>query len=145
MPYQYEKYINPENGANLVLTLDETIQHFVEKHLEQAVADYNVKNGAACIIMNSKTGEILAMATHPSYDLNDPFTLNNAEVQALVDSLSGEEKTKKYNEEIQRMWRNKAVVDSYEPGSTFKIITSAIAREENLVSDNDLFVCSGSK
>ena len=144
MPYQYEKYINPENGANLVLTLDETIQHFVEKHLEQAVADYKVQNGAACIIMNSKTGEILAMATHPSYDLNDPFTLNSAEAQSLVDALSGEERTAKYNEEIQKMWRNKAVVDTYEPGSTFKGITTAMALEENVVSVTDTFNCTGS-
>ena len=144
MPFQYEKYINPENGANLVLTIDETIQHFVEKNLEKAVADYNVKNGAACIIMNSKTGEILAMATYPSYDLNDPFTLNNAEAQALVDSLSGEERTAKYNEEIQKMWRNKAVVDTYEPGSTFKGITTAMALEENVVSLSDTFNCTGS-
>ena len=143
MPYQYEKYINPENGANLVLTIDETIQHFVEKHLEQAVADYKVENGAACIIMNSKTGEILAMATHPSYDLNDPFTLNDPEIQAVVDSLSGEEKTAKYNEEIQKMWRNKAVVDTYEPGSTFKGITTAMALEENVVSVTDTFHCTG--
>lgn len=143
MPYQYEKYINPENGANLVLTIDETIQHFVEKHLEQAVADYKVQNGAACIIMNCKTGEILAMATYPSYDLNAPFTLNNAEIQAEVDSLSGDEKTTRYNEAIQQMWRNKAVVDTYEPGSTFKGITTAMALEENVVSINDMFNCSG--
>lgn len=143
MPYQYEKYITPENGANLVLTIDETIQHFVEKHLEQAVADYKVQNGAACIIMNSKTGEILAMATYPSYDLNDPFTLNSAEAQALVDSLTGEEKSKTYNDEIQKMWRNKAVVDTYEPGSTFKAITTAMALEENVVSLTDTFNCTG--
>lgn len=144
MPYQYEKYINPENGANLVLTIDETIQHFVEKHLEQAVADYKVENGAACIIMNSKTGEILAMATYPSFDLNDPFTLNSAEAQALVDSLSGEEKSTAYSDELQKMWRNKAVADTYEPGSTFKGITTAMALEENVVSLTDTFNCTGS-
>ncbi|MBR2476887.1 MAG: PASTA domain-containing protein [Clostridia bacterium] len=143
MPYQYEKYINPENGANLVLTIDETIQHFVEKHLEQAVAEYNVQNGAACIIMNCKTGEILAMATYPSYDLNDPFTLNDPAVQAEIDALSGEERTTRYNEAIQQMWRNKAVVDTYEPGSTFKGITTAMALEENVVGVNDMFNCSG--
>ena len=70
MPFQYEKYINPENGANLVLTIDETVQHFVEKNLEKAVAEYNVKNGAACIIMNSKTGEILVTTlTIPSLSI----------------------------------------------------------------------------
>ncbi len=143
MPFQYERYINPENGANLVLTIDETIQHFVEKHLEKAVADYKVENGASCIIMNCKTGEILAMATYPTFDLNDPFTLNSAQVQAFVDSLTGEERTTAYNEAIQKMWRNKAVVDTYEPGSTFKGITSAMALEENVVSLTDTFNCTG--
>lgn len=143
MPFKYEKYINPENGANLVLTIDETIQHFVEKNLEQAVAEYKVQNGAACIIMEAKTGDILAMATYPSYDLNAPFTLNNPEIQAQVDALEGEEKTKLYNDEIQKMWRNKAVVDTYEPGSTFKAITTAMALEENVVSINDTFYCTG--
>ena len=143
MPFQYERYINPENGANLVLTIDETIQHFVEKHLEKAVADYKVENGASCIIMNCKTGEILAMATYPTFDLNSPFTLNTQAAQAAVDALSGEERTAKYNEEIQKMWRNKAVVDTYEPGSTFKGITSAMALEENVVKLTDTFNCSG--
>ncbi len=143
MPFKYEKYINPENGANLVLTIDETIQHFVEKNLEQAVADYKVQNGAACIIMEAKTGDILAMATYPSYDLNAPFTLNDPAIQAQVDALEGDEKTKLYNDEIQKMWRNKAVVDTYEPGSTFKAITTAMALEENVVSINDTFYCTG--
>lgn len=143
MPFQYERYINPENGANLVLTIDETIQHFVEKHLEKAVADYKVENGASCIIMNCKTGEVLAMATYPTFDLNSPFTLNTQAAQAAVDALSGDERNTKYNEEIQKMWRNKAVVDTYEPGSTFKGITSAMALEENVVNITDTFNCSG--
>ena len=143
MPFKYEKYINPENGANLVLTLDEVVQHFVEKHLEQAVADYKVENGAACLIMNAKTGEVLAMATEPNFDLNDPFTLIDPAAQAAVDALGGEERTAKYNEEINKMWRNKCVVDTYEPGSTFKAITTAMALEEGVVSLNDTFSCTG--
>lgn len=143
MPFKYEKYINPENGANLVLTLDEVVQHFVEKHLEQAVADYKVENGAACIIMNAKTGEVLAMATEPNFDLNDPFTLVDPAAQAEVDALEGEEKSAKYNELINQMWRNKCVVDTYEPGSTFKAITTAMALEEGVVSLNDTFNCTG--
>lgn len=143
MPFKYEKYINPENGANLVLTLDEVVQHFVEKHLEQAVADYKVENGGACIIMNAKTGEVLAMATEPNFDLNDPFTLVDPAAQAEVDALEGEEKSAKYNELINQMWRNKCVVDTYEPGSTFKAITTAMALEEGVVSLNDTFNCTG--
>ncbi len=143
MPFKYEKYINPENGANLVLTLDEVVQHFVENHLEQAVADYKVENGGACIIMNAKTGEVLAMATEPNFDLNDPFTLVDPAAQAEVDALEGEEKSAKYNELINQMWRNKCVVDTYEPGSTFKAITTAMALEEGVVSLNDTFNCTG--
>ncbi len=148
MPYEYEKYINPENGANLVLTIDEVIQHFVEEELKQAVADYDVVNGASCIIMNAKTGEILAMATYPDYDLNDPFVLpkeveKEFKSRAEVKELDDEEYNKAYNERLQKLWRNKAVVDTYEPGSTFKPFTAAMALEENLVSTNELFSCNG--
>lgn len=154
MPYEYEKFINPENGANLVLTIDEVIQHFVEEELKQAVADYDVRNGAACIVMNAKTGEILAMATYPDYDLNSPFALPEDIEKALKDSYYSapsemdEEENKKdydkaYNERLTRLWRNKAVVDSYEPGSTFKPFTAAMALEENLVSTNENFSCTG--
>jgi len=142
MPYEYEKYINPENGANLVLTIDEVIQHFVEEELKQAVADYDVENGAACIIMNAKTGEILAMATQPDYDLNAPFTLPENIVEELSD-LKGEEYDTAYNNRLTRLWRNKAVVDTYEPGSTFKPFTAAMALEENLVSLDEFFSCNG--
>ncbi len=142
MPYEYEKYINPENGANLVLTIDEVIQHFVEEELKQAVADYDVENGAACIIMNAKTGEILAMATYPDYDLNAPFTLPK-NVEKELAGLKGKEYDKAYNERLTKLWRNKAVVDTYEPGSTFKPFTAAMALEENLVSTGEVFSCSG--
>ena len=142
MPYEYEKYINPENGANLVLTIDEVIQHFVEEELKQAVADYDVENGAACIIMNAKTGEILAMATYPDYDLNDPFTLPK-EIKSELKGLKGKKYNEAYNDRLARLWRNKAVVDTYEPGSTFKPFTAAMALEENLVSLNDSFSCNG--
>lgn len=142
MPFEYEKYINPENGANLVLTIDEVIQHFAEEELKQAVADYDVENGAACIIMNAKTGEILAMATYPDYDLNAPFTLPK-DMKDEISDLKGDEYDKAYNEQINKLWRNKAVVDSYEPGSTFKPFTAAMALEENLVSTNEFFSCSG--
>lgn len=142
MPYKYEKYINPENGANLVLTIDEVIQHFAEEELKQAIADYDVQNGAACIIMNAKTGEILAMATQPDFDLNTPFTLTE-DMQKELEDLSGDERSEKYNTLLNKLWRNKAVVDGYEPGSTFKPFTAAMALEENLVSENEHFTCTG--
>ncbi len=142
MPYEYEKYINPENGANLVLTIDEVIQHFVEEELKQAVADYDVQNGASCIIMNAKTGEILAMATYPDYDLNKPFTLPK-NVEKELSDLKGKEYDAAYNDRLTKLWRNKAVVDTYEPGSTFKPFTAAMALEENLVSADEFFSCKG--
>lgn len=158
MPYEYEKFINPENGANLVLTIDEVIQHFVEEELKQAVADYNVENGASCIILNAKTGEVLAMATYPDYDLNAPFTLPEDIEKELRESYFGVEETseegdlpkktdeeynKLYNERLTKLWRNKAVVDTYEPGSTFKPFTAAMALEEDLVGTDELFTCNG--
>jgi len=145
MPYKYERYENPQDGANLILTLDEVIQHFVEKHLETAVIENKIGNGAAAIVMDPKTGDILAMAVEPDFDLNNPFEIQDPAVRQELESLNGDEYKEKYNLELQKMWRNKAVVDTYEPGSTFKIITSAIALEENVVRLDDIFTCTGVK
>ena len=148
MPYQYEKYYSSEDGLNVVLTLDEVIQHFVERNLETAVIENDVKNGAAAIIMDVKTGEILAMSTKPDFDLNNPLVIQDEETKAELEALSKENPDayqEALNTALEKMWRNKAVMDTYEPGSTFKILTSAIALEENLVSDSDSFVCTGAK
>lgn len=143
MPYKYEKYINAQNGVNVVLTIDEVIQHFVEKELEAAIEKYNVSNGAACIIMNAKTGEILAMATKPDFDLNAPFTITNQKDLETLETLTGDERQKYLSDARNRMWRNKAVCDTYEPGSTFKTFVAAMAIEENVVKNNDTFNCPG--
>lgn len=145
MPIKYEKIIDPEDGLNVVLTIDETIQHFAEKHLENAVIENKTTMGGACIIMEVGTGEILAMATKPDYDLNAPMTISDQAVKNEINALSGKERTDKISEVLAKVWRNKAVVDTYEPGSTFKIFTSAMALDENVVSLNDVFSCSGSK
>ncbi|MDP4152656.1 MAG: penicillin-binding transpeptidase domain-containing protein [Bacillota bacterium] len=145
MPYKYETYIDPQNGKNLVLTIDEVLQHFLEKHLEQAVVDYNIQNRAAGIIMNVKTGEILAMAVKPDFDLNNPREITDENVKAELAKLSGDEKNAKQQEEWQKMWRNKIISDTYEPGSVFKLFTSSMAIEENLVHENDQFFCPGYK
>ena len=147
MPYKYEKYYSSQDGLNVVLTIDEVIQHYVEQELEDAVIENDARNGAAAIVMDIKTGEILAMATKPDFNLNDPFTVTD---ERDLESLEPyEEGSKDYNITLMnlrnKMWRNMAVVDSYEPGSTFKIFTSAIAMEENLVSPNDSFTCVGVK
>ncbi len=143
MPYKYEKYINAENGSNIVLTIDEVIQQFAESELEQAVKDYDVRAGASCIIMSAKTGEILAMATYPTYDLNAPLTLIDEQVKQEVDKLEGEERQKAFSDALNKQWRNKAVVDTYEPGSTFKSFVASMALEENVVSLNEVFTCTG--
>lgn len=140
IPDKNEEYIAPENGSNIYLTIDSNIQTVAEKYLKQAVEENNCTRGGNVIMMNPKTGEILAMATYPDYNLNDPYTpttwYNNG-----WDSLSAQEQTNR----LYSMWRNRAVLDNYEPGSTFKVITASIALEENLVetdTKNDFF-CNG--
>ncbi|MBQ2966497.1 MAG: PASTA domain-containing protein [Clostridia bacterium] len=144
MPFDYEKFYTSEDGYNVVLTLDEVIQHYAESHLEAAVADNQLANGAAAIVMDVKTGEILAMTTKPDFNLNQPFTLVDADIKNDLEAIEeDEERNVKTSEALQKMWRNKAVSDMYEPGSVFKIFTAAIALEENLIRDNDMFTCSG--
>ncbi len=149
MPYDYETYIDAQNGANLVTTLDYKIQGIVEKYLEQAAVESGCNDRACAIIMNPKTGEIYAMATYPSFDLNNPHTL-----PAYYDDLVAEYKqqygegTEECNKKISALllstWNNKCVTDTYEPGSTAKILTTAIAIEEGLSSTTEMFSCTGS-
>lgn len=140
IPDSQEKYIPAENGSDITLSINWYIQTIVEKYLKQAVDENNCERGGNCIVMNPKTGDILAMASYPDYNLNTPFTPNETLAQ-VYSSLSDEEKSL----EIQKMWRNKSVQDLYEPGSTFKVITSAVAIEENITTPNvpGEFVCTG--
>jgi len=141
---QFENYQPGESGYDLVLTIDSTIQYYVEKHLKQAVEDYDIQNGAGAIAMDVNTGEILAMASLGGYDLND-FLQISPEAQAEADAAgSPEQRAELIAHAQQRQWRNKALSDTYEPGSTFKIITLAMALEESRVSDRDSFYCPGS-
>ncbi len=152
---EYEQVISPEKGADVVLTVDETIQHLLEKHLENAVIESQLKEGAAGIVMNPKTGEILAMASKPDFNLNNPYDIEHflkyaidIDENDLLNGYESEDEDKK-NDAIaairNKMWRNKAISDTYEPGSTFKILTAAIALEENVVDLNSSFYCSGWK
>jgi stage V sporulation protein D (sporulation-specific penicillin-binding protein) len=143
MSLKYEKYYDPEDGKSLVLTIDETIQHIIEKHLEQAVVENYVENRGAAIAMDVKTGEILAMAVTGGADLNNAWALSE-EDQKLLEGLEGEEYSKKLAELRLEQWRNKAVADTYEPGSIFKLITSAIALEEDVIDLDWSYTCSGS-
>jgi len=150
---QFEIDSDAQKGDDVVLTIDETIQSILEKYLEQACIDNQLKEGACGIVMNPKTGEILAMATKPDFDLNDPTALAQYEKFAIgmddVIAQSKSENTETKNEAIakirNKMWRNKAISDTYEPGSTFKIITAAMALEEGVVDLNSQFYCGGSK
>ena len=144
MPYKHDRYFAPEDGSDITLTIDVTIQHFLEKHLDQAMVDHRLQNGAAAIIMDVRTGEILGMATKPDINLNDPFIISDTRIKSIYDEAeTAEEKNKIQTDYLNKVWRNKAVVDSYEPGSTFKIITAAMALEENVATINDTFVCNG--
>ena len=134
-----QTYIAAENGYDITLTIDSNIQSIVEKYLAEAVDEYKCESGIT-IAMDPSTGKILAMADYPNYDCNSPNTPNSYLSQTW-DSLSSEDK----NNSLYRMWSPKAVTDTYEPGSVFKIITSAIALEENIVdTDTVTFNCTGS-
>ena len=140
----YEEYVAARDGCSIYLTLDTTLQYFLEKSLRQAVEDYDVQNGAAGILMDPQTGAILAMASLGDFDLNDYQTVA-PEIQAQIDACSTpEEAAAMLAAAQQRQWRNKAISDTYEPGSTFKIITLAIALEEGLADMDSTFACGGS-
>ena len=159
MLYTYEKYYDAADGDSLVLTIDATVQHYLEKNMETAIEKYDVLNGAFGIVADVNTGEILAMATLGSYDPNnyleiwDPGT--NEELEALYQqallqpqgSSAYEEAMDAYNAALVEarldQWRNRAVSDGYEPGSTFKLVTLASALEEGAVSLDDTFYCGG--
>lgn len=139
MPFEYENYQEAQDGQNVVLTIDSVLQHYVEKHLQTAYEENDVQNGAAAILMDPKTGAILAMSVKPDYDLNDPFVVDSA----AIEGLEGDARLEAINAIYAKRWRNKAVVDAYEPGSTFKIVTAAAALESGVVSTADSFVCNG--
>lgn len=156
MDYQYEEETRASKGADVVLTIDETIQHYLEKYLEAAIKECALKEGAAGIIMNPKTGEILAMVTKPDFNLNSPnsveqfinqaYGLDQQESFVGYDSVDDEEAKEKAIAAMRnKMWRNKAISDTYEPGSTFKILTAAMALEENVVNLETPFYCPGYK
>lgn len=137
-----EEYVKAINGNDLILSIDATIQGIAEKYLEEACIDNVCTDGGNIVIMNPNNGDILAMAGYPTYNLNDPYVPMDSEVYANWDNLSKEEKTA----EQQKMWRNKAISDAYEPGSTFKLITSSASLEEKITDTDNSgeFCCTGS-
>lgn len=143
MPFTYERVEEAQKGSSLVLTLDSYIQHTAEKYLDAAIEENQIAERGAAVVMNVNTGAILAMAVKGDFDPNEPFTLSNDDEKTLAEIVDEEQKSKKRSELLNRQWRNKAVSDTYEPGSVFKIITAAIALEENLINKNNTFYCNG--
>ncbi len=143
MSVEYEKYIEPTDGYDLVLTIDETIQHYLEKRLEAAYVDQKITGYAAGIVMDVKTGGILGMAQEPGFDLNEPFELVDANILKELEGLTGEEYDSAYVDALNRQWRNVNVSDQYEPGSTFKSLVTSVVVEEGLVNDSTTFYCPG--
>ena len=139
--HEGENYVSAIDGNDLVLTVDFTIQSIVEKYLEEACIDNKCTDGGNIVVMNPQNGDILAMATYPSYNLNTPYEAYTEELKQSWDSMEQAEKTKN----LQAVWRNKAIADTYEPGSVFKLITSSAALEEG-ITDTDKegeFCCTG--
>ncbi len=161
MPYSFEKYYEASNGNSVVLTLDTTLQYYLEKNMQAAIEKYDVQNGAFGLIMNVKTGEVLAMATLGGYDPNNYLEIGDPAVQQELDRLKGaystlQQGSEAYDKAVNAyqealvaarlaQWRNRVVSDGYEPGSTFKTITMAAAIEEGTTTVNDSFYCGGTE
>ena len=145
MPFQYEEYLESEDGYNLVTTIDLYIQYQLEAQLKLAAIESGAQNRATGIVMNPQNGEIYAMAVYPNFDLNDPYTLDKNS-QAILDTY--EKGSKEYKNQylnlLFTMWSNKAVTELYEPGSTFKLVTTSVALQEGVANLSNTFYCSGS-
>ena len=140
----YEDYYDETKGNDMNLTIDATIQYYVEKHLQQAVEDYDVQNGAAAIAMDPSTGAILGMVSLGNFDLNNYQKISDKDQEAIDAETDPDKRSELLTAAQQKQWRNKALSDTYEPGSTFKIITLAMALEEGVVSESSSFYCGGS-
>ena len=145
MNFQYEQQVPAKDGDGLVLTIDEAVQHYVEKYLQEGLVNNNVKNRGCAIVMNVKTGAILGMAVKGDFNPNSPFviadTAKAAEIAKITDAAKKSAETQKA---LQEQWRNKCISDTYYPGSVFKMITGSAAMEEKLVNENTVFNCPGS-
>ena len=146
MPYSYEKYLESLGGADVILTIDATVQQCLENRMAEAIAKFDVQNGAFGIVMNVSTGEILAMATLGSYDPNNYLEIYDPEAAAQVESLKG---SGEYNTALTaarlKQWRNRVISDGYEPGSTFKVLTMAAALDSGSIDLNTDFYCAGAE
>ncbi len=166
MPYRYSKTYEAQDGNSLYLTIDRTLQYSLEKNLEETVSQFEVENRACGIIMNAKTGAVLAMATAPGFDLNNPSDVSDLQIaqkaqdleyldidkndvikkedaKKLLDTMPEEKYTEAYIAAREQQWKNKTITDLYIPGSVFKVVTSSAALEENVIKTSDTFDCAG--
>jgi len=136
-----ESFIEPIHGHDLILSINLNIQSIAERHIERAVIDNQALGGGAILIMDPSTGDMLAMAEYPNFDLNEPFLINDEELRANWEGMQANERSRL----LQQMWRSKVISDGYEPGSTFKILTAAIAIEEGITTADVIgeFHCVG--
>lgn len=144
LPDFYETLSTPTQGNSLVLTIDKNIQGFLENHLSRAVEEYHLTARGVGIVMDVNTGAILAMSTKPDYDPNQPRIIVDPKEKARIDALEGEQRKQELALAQQTQWRNKAVSDLYEPGSVFKIVTTAAALDSGAITRNSVFECKGS-
>lgn len=143
MPNDYETTYDAADGYSLVLTLDEVIQHYLEQQLNQAIVECDAKY-AYGIVMDVETGAILGMASMPDYDLNSPYTINSEAALSEIEALeTDEEKQQAKNDALFAQWRNRAISDSYEPGSVFKLFVAAAGLEEGVITTESTYSCSG--
>ena len=141
---EYTKVVDPEDGYGLVTTIDSTVQMYTEKYLAEAVESTGALHRGVAIVMDVNTGAILAMATKGDYNPNDPFTVSDPTTKELLATLSGNEQSEALYAARQLQWRNKAITDSYEPGSVFKVFTTAMALEEGKASESTCYECTNS-
>ena len=141
---EYTKVVDAEDGYGLVTTIDPTVQMYTEKYLAEAVEATGVLNRGVAIVMDVRSGAVLGMSTKGDYDPNDPFTIANPTTKELLATLSGDEQSAAVSAARQLQWNNKAITETYEPGSVFKVFTTAMALEEGLANENTSFNCAGS-
>lgn len=144
MPFQYEQMVGAQDGYDLVLTIDETVQSTVEKYLDEGCEKYGVKNGAAAIMMDVNTGAIIALAVSGDFDPNDPFTVYDDKVVEEIEKLPKKKQDQAYSDALQKQWRNKAVSDTYVPGSVFKMVTASSALDSGTIKEDTTYECTGS-
>ena len=141
---EFEDFFDAQDGNNIFLTIDAQVQNYLEMGLRQAIEDYDVQNGGVGIVMNARTGAILAIASYPTFDPNDFGTISEREMERISQLYCQDERLEAFDAALRRQWRNRPLADTYEPGSVFKIMTMAMALEENIATLDCLFFCGGS-